>query len=95
MERKGRQCYFWIATGLAGLLATGLACSPAPATWEPQKPVEFIIMAGQGGGADIYARLISGMIEKHKLAPVAYIPINKAGGAGAVAMEYVQGKEGD
>jgi len=95
MERKGRQCYFWIATGLAGLLATGLACSLAPATWEPQKPVEFIIMAGQGGGADIYARLISGMIEKHKLAPVPYIPINKDGGAGAVAMQYVQGKEGD
>jgi len=63
--------------------------------WEPAKPVEFIIMAGQGGGADKYARLISGLVDKHKLAPVPMVPINKVGGAGAVAMEYVHGKKGD
>lgn len=63
--------------------------------WEPSKPVEFIIMAGQGGGADQYARLISGLVEKHKLAKVTLVPINKTGGAGAVAMDYVNGKKGD
>jgi putative tricarboxylic transport membrane protein len=63
--------------------------------WEPTKPVEFIIMAGQGGGADQYARLIAGLIDKHKLAPVSFIPLNKEGGAGAVAMQYVKGKAGD
>lgn len=63
--------------------------------WEPSKPVEFIIMAGQGGGADQYARLISGLAEKHKLAKVTLVPINKTGGAGAVAMDYVHGKKGD
>jgi tripartite-type tricarboxylate transporter receptor subunit TctC len=76
-------------------LAVGLALPPAAAAWEPTKPVEFVIMAGQGGGADQYARLISGLIEKHKLAPVPFVPINKTGGAGAVAMEYVRGKSGD
>jgi putative tricarboxylic transport membrane protein len=63
--------------------------------WEPTKPVEFVIMAGQGGGADQYARLIAGLVEKHKLAPVPFVPVNKVGGAGAVAMEYVRGKSGD
>lgn len=53
--------------------------------WEPNKPVEFIIMAGQGGGADKYARLIAGLVDKHNLAPVPLVPINKVGGAGAVA----------
>src|SRR5688500_5305473 len=65
------------------------------AAWQPSKPVEFIIMAGQGGGADKYARLIAGLVEKHKLAPVPLVPINKVGGAGAVAMDYVHGKKGD
>ncbi|MBI2218315.1 MAG: tripartite tricarboxylate transporter substrate binding protein [Candidatus Rokubacteria bacterium] len=77
-----------------GLLALG-ADRPAQAAWQPSKPVEFIIMAGQGGGADVYARFISGLIEKHKLAPVPFVPLNKAGGAGAVAMEHVRGKSGD
>ena len=94
MGRKRTHWYLWVASGLALVLTAGLG-TPAAAAWQPVKPVEFIIMAGQGGGADIYARLISGFIEKHKLAPVPYIPINKDGGAGAVAMQYVQGKEGD
>jgi putative tricarboxylic transport membrane protein len=63
--------------------------------WEPNKPVEFIIMAGQGGGADKYARLIAGLVDKHHLAPVPLVPLNKVGGAGAVAMDYVHGKKGD
>jgi putative tricarboxylic transport membrane protein len=63
--------------------------------WEPSKPVEFIIMAGQGGGADKYARLIAGLSDKHKVAKVTLVPINKTGGAGAVAMDYVHGKKGD
>lgn len=82
-----------VAAGVAFLV--GAADRPAQAAWQPSKPVEFIIMAGQGGGADVYARYISGMIDKHKLAPVPFVPLNKVGGAGAVAMEYVKAKEGD
>jgi tripartite-type tricarboxylate transporter receptor subunit TctC len=81
---------------IAVLACVALLAGVGPVeAWEPTKPVEFIIMAGQGGGADQYARLISGLIEKHKLAPVPFVPVNKDGGAGAVAMQYVKGKEGD
>ncbi|MBI3079261.1 MAG: tripartite tricarboxylate transporter substrate binding protein [Deltaproteobacteria bacterium] len=80
-----------VSLAVAGLLLAG---SPA-AAWEPRKPVEFVIMAGAGGGADIYARYISSQIEKNRLAPVPFVPVNRAGGAGAVAMEYVKGKAGD
>ncbi len=86
---------FLAILGLAAGLLTVATDRPAQAAWQPAKPVEFIIMAGQGGGADVYARYISGMIDKHKLAPVPFVPVNKTGGAGAVAMEYVRGKEGD
>ena len=94
MRAKRMPWAFGIVTALALAVIVGSA-GLAAAAWQPVKPVEFIIMAGQGGGADIYARLIAGFIEKHKLAPVPYIPINKDGGAGAVAMQYVAGKEGD
>lgn len=86
-----------IAAGLAGALALGgsLAASNAAMAWEPKKPVEFIIMAGTGGGADQIARLLQGLIEKKDLSPRPFIPINKPGGSGAEALRYLQDKAGD
>jgi putative tricarboxylic transport membrane protein len=63
--------------------------------WEPSKPVEFIIPAGTGGGADQMARLIAGIVEKHKLSPRPIIVVNKPGGAGAEGFLHVKGKRGD
>lgn len=76
--------------------ATTLGMSaPAMAEWSPKKPVELIIMAGAGGGADQIARLLQGLIETKKLSPRPIIPINKAGGSGAEALRYIQDKKGD
>ena len=63
--------------------------------WEPTKPVEFVIPAGTGGGADQMARLIAGIVEKHKLSPRPLIVVNKSGGAGAEGFLHVKGKKGD
>ncbi len=63
--------------------------------WQPNKPVEFVVPAGTGGGADVMARFISPLIEKYKLSPKPFIPINKSGGAGAEGFMYVKGKKGD
>jgi tripartite-type tricarboxylate transporter receptor subunit TctC len=63
--------------------------------WEPTKPVEFVVPAGTGGGADQMARLIAGIAEKHKLSPKPLIVVNKSGGAGAEGFLYVKGKKGD
>ncbi|MGI9450226.1 MAG: Bug family tripartite tricarboxylate transporter substrate binding protein, partial [Geminicoccaceae bacterium] len=71
------------------------ATGDAQAEWSPKKPVEFIIMAGTGGGADQIARLLQGLIEKKDLSPRPFIPINKPGGSGAEALAYLKGKEGD
>ena len=76
--------------------ATTLAFTgTAQAEWSPKKPVELIIMAGTGGGADQIARLLQGLIEKKNLSPRPFIPINKPGGSGAEALRYLQDKEGD
>jgi tripartite-type tricarboxylate transporter receptor subunit TctC len=71
-----------------------LAAAPALA-WEPTKPIEFVIPAGTGGGADQMARLIHGIAEKHKLSPRPIVVVNKAGGAGAEGFLHVKGKKGD
>lgn len=82
------------AVGL-GMTATAMVPQNAMAEWAPRKPVEFIIMAGTGGGADQIARLLQGLIEKKELSPRPFIPINKPGGSGAEALRYLQDKAGD
>jgi len=83
-------------TGLA-LVSALIAGAPsvAKAAWEPTKPIELVIPAGTGGGADQMARLIAGLAEKHKLSPKPIIPINKSGGAGAEGFLHVKEKKGD
>ena len=82
---------------LIGLLVLALlaVAAPALATWQPTKPVEFIVPAGTGGGADQMARLVAGIVDKHKLSPRPFIVVNKAGGAGAEGFLEVKGKKGD
>src|SRR6266851_7943957 len=80
------------------LIAASLALAfvgSAQAAWEPTKPIEFVIPAGTGGGADQLARLISGIAEKHKLSPRPLIVVNKSGGAGAEGFLHVKAKKGD
>jgi tripartite-type tricarboxylate transporter receptor subunit TctC len=63
--------------------------------WEPSKPVEFVIPAGQGGGADQMARMIQGIITKNNLMKQSIIPINKSAGAGAEGFLAVKESKGD
>jgi putative tricarboxylic transport membrane protein len=70
-----------MAAGVGAALAFSFA-SPSQAAWEPTRPVEFIIPAGTGGGADIMARTIQGIVTKHNLMKQPMVVINKAGGAG-------------
>ncbi|MGH8770319.1 MAG: Bug family tripartite tricarboxylate transporter substrate binding protein [Burkholderiales bacterium] len=81
-----------ILRGLAAFLMT-VAC--AHAAWEPTKPVEFVVPAGTGGGADQMARFIQGMIIKHNLMKQPVVVVNKSGGAGAEGFLDVKGAKGD
>jgi putative tricarboxylic transport membrane protein len=79
---------------LAVVAATGLSAA-AFAAWEPGRIVEFIVPAGTGGGADQMARLIQGMVAKHKLMTQPMVVINKGGGAGAEGFLDVKEAKGD
>lgn len=80
--------------GAAAALAA-VAATPAQAAWEPTKPVEFVVPAGTGGGADQMARLIQGIIVKHKLMNESVIVVNRSGGAGAEGFLDVVNSKGD
>jgi putative tricarboxylic transport membrane protein len=80
--------------GAALATALTLGCASAFA-WEPTKAVEFVVPAGTGGGADQMARLIQGLVVKHKLMKESMVVVNKSGGAGAEGFLEVKGAKGD
>lgn len=81
----------------ASAAPAGTAASAAPtlALIAPTKPVEFVISTAPGGGSDIYARRMQAIIDSLKLSPQPVTPVNKEGGSGAVAFQYVFDKKGD
>jgi len=82
------------ATQSAVVLALASFLAPAQA-WEPTKPIEFVVPAGTGGGADQMARFIQGVVAKNKLSPQPIIVVNKSGGAGAEGFLDVKGDKGN
>jgi tripartite-type tricarboxylate transporter receptor subunit TctC len=84
---------------LAGLAGVGGVVLARPALaqrgWEPQRPVQFIVPAGTGGGADQMARVIQGIVSKHGLMRQPIVVVNKAGGAGAEGFLEAKGARGN
>ncbi len=78
-------------SAVAAVAATMMIAPASAQKWEPTRPVEFIIPAGTGGGADIMARTIQGIVTKHNLMKQPMVVINKAGGAGGEGFLDVKG----
>ena len=83
------------AYGAIAALCVSSFALPAQAAWEPTRPVEFIIPAGTGGGADQMARTIQGIVTKHNLMKQPMVVINKAGGAGGEGFLDVKASAGN
>jgi putative tricarboxylic transport membrane protein len=93
MQRSIRAC----GAGAALLLGTALAAATPTASlaWEPTKPIEIIVPAGTGGGADQMARVVQGIVTKHNLTKQSVVVINKSGGAGGEGFLDVKNSKGD
>ena len=78
-----------------GATPTSGGSGTAAALVPPTKPVEFIISTAPGGGSDIYARKMQSIIDTLKLSPQPVTPVNREGGSGAVAFQYVYDHRGD
>ncbi len=97
--RPSDRSFLYGGISVAGALAAfALLAPPQPAqaqSWEPTKPIQFIIPAGTGGGADQMSRFIQGVVAKNNLSKQPIITVNKAGGAGAEGFLEVKKSAGD
>ncbi len=59
----------------------------------PEKPIEFVIPFGAGGGADIEGRLLAK--EMGKILGQQVVPVNKPGAGGAITYTYVKNAKPD
>lgn len=69
--------------------------SPAAGAWKPTKPIEFVVMAGPGGGADKAVRFLVDVIGKKGLATVPFTVVNDPGRSGGDALAKLQARPGD
>ncbi len=68
-----------MAMGLAGAIALATTFTGTIAeAWEPNKPIDFVIMAGAGGGADQIARFLQSVAEKDGLTTLPLVPTTRA-----------------
>src|SRR5262249_34102205 len=66
------------ALSLAAICFGGMLTTMSAQAWEPTKPIEIIVPAGTGGGADQMARVMQGSMTKHNLSKQSVVVINKS-----------------
>ncbi|MBL6928474.1 MAG: tripartite tricarboxylate transporter substrate binding protein [Rhodospirillales bacterium] len=75
-------------------LALGLAAGAAQAADKfPSKTIEVVTHAGAGGGTDVTTRMM--MMRARRELKADMTVVSKRGGGGAVAMNYINGKDRD
>jgi putative tricarboxylic transport membrane protein len=73
-----------------------LSCAWAVAQrWEPQAPVELVVPAGTGGGADQMARFVATLVAKHGLMKQPITVVNKPGNSGAEGLLDMKASAGN
>ena len=84
-----------IKTALIAGAALLAAAVPALAEWTPERPVEFIVASGAGGGTDNFARTIQAALTRNDILDQNMVVLNKGGGSGAEAFLYARQNAAD
>lgn len=83
------------ALGALALLGSmTYAASALGEAWTPDRNIELVIPASAGGGLDRTARAMQKVLQDDKLAPVPVVIVNKPGGGGTIAYNYLQQRAG-
>jgi putative tricarboxylic transport membrane protein len=59
------------------------------------KPIEIVALNAPGGGSDRIARILVKVLTERRLVPVAVNVVNRPGGGGAIAYNYINQRPGD
>jgi tripartite-type tricarboxylate transporter receptor subunit TctC len=77
-------------------MALALTGTPDRAlAWEPTAPVELVVPAGTGGGADEMARFIQKLVADHQLMRQPLTITNKSGNSGIEGLMYMKASAGN
>lgn len=63
--------------------------------WRPERPIEIVVPAGAGGSIDGTARLVQRILQNNRIVDTPVLAVNKAGGGGAIALNYLDQRSGD
>ncbi|MDH5535655.1 MAG: tripartite tricarboxylate transporter substrate binding protein [Betaproteobacteria bacterium] len=82
---------------LAVLVATlfSVAVTAASAQSYPSKSIEFVVHTSPGGGTDLFARAMADILAREKLVSQSIQIMNRPGGGGTIAYNYIKTKRGD
>lgn len=94
VRRTALQRHSW---SFALLLTTFVTASAFAATpvWKPSENVEIVVGAAAGGGNDNVARTLQKIMQERRLVELPISVINKPGGGGAIAFNYVSNHLGN
>ncbi|MGE5522933.1 MAG: tripartite tricarboxylate transporter substrate binding protein [Rhodospirillaceae bacterium] len=81
-----------VAAAALSIFASGVAGAQS---WKPEKPVEIIIGTSAGGPQDRTGRMVQKILQDMKLVPMPVTVVNRPGGGGAVALNYLNQHQGD
>ena len=100
LDRSCRSPYRWrvklTVWAVSAMLAAASCSRPASqGPWRPQRPIEFVVGAGPGGGTDQLARTVQSIVQKYDLLDTAVIVTNKGAGSGSESYVYAKGAAGD
>lgn len=84
-----------LASAMAFANGSGEAKTPADGSWTPAKNVEWVVTSSPGGGSDIFTRMITDIIAKHKLVGQTILVNNQTDGGGEVGRQRVSQEKGD
>ncbi len=76
-----------VMRALLACLTCVCATAQAQPAWQPDKPVEFVVGSGPGGGNDRTARVLQKIWSENKWLQNVTV-VNKVGGGGALAYTY-------
>ena len=85
------RCLISVSVGTLAMLA----CFAALAQPYPAKQIEFVVHTAPGGGTDLFARVVTEILQKEKILAQPLLVANRTGGGGAVAFNHIKTRRGD
>lgn len=97
MRIEAVSAYRSIALCTIVLIALSLWCGHVmgQGEWRPSRNVELVVQAGPGGASDRAARTLQRIIQEKRLVDSPITVVNKAGGGGTIAYNYMKQHAGD